>query len=115
MNATPPRCNTIARGPRDALAPLPRESAEYGATASGMRLKGGRSYEEIWKWIHLIGSPCNPLKSHKTAKAFFGNAWRKQPSFGKACYKFWRSPLFRHLRRRSSNGEIGEFRLEDLA
>ncbi len=84
MNATPPRCNTIARGPRDALVPLRRESAEYGATASGMRLKGDWRDEEIWKWIYLIWSPCNPLKSHKTAKAFFGNAWRKTAEFWKS-------------------------------
>jgi hypothetical protein len=80
MNVTPPRCNTIASGPRNALVPLRRESAEYGTTASGMRLKGG--WRDIWKWIYLIWSPCNPLKSHKTAK--FGNAWRKTRGFWKS-------------------------------
>jgi hypothetical protein len=31
--------------------------------------------------------PCNPLKSHKTAKAFFGKAWRKQPEIWKSLEK----------------------------
>jgi hypothetical protein len=49
-----------------------------------MRLKGGWRDEEIWKWIYLIWSPCNPLKSHKIAKAFFGNAWRETGEFWKS-------------------------------
>ena len=28
-------------------------------------------------WALWVWKPCNPLKSHKTAKAFFGKAWRK--------------------------------------
>src|SRR5271155_363441 len=36
-------------------------------------------------WIY-----CNPLKSHKTAKAFFGNVWRKQAEIWKCLEKAWR-------------------------
>jgi hypothetical protein len=32
----------------------------------------------------LIWKPCNPLKYHKTAKAFFGNVWRKQADIWKS-------------------------------
>src|SRR5271156_4510663 len=31
--------------------------------------------------------PCNPLKSHKTAKASFGKAWRKQAGIWKSLEK----------------------------
>ena len=30
---------------------------------------------KIWKGTLLVWSPCNPLKSHKTAKGIFGKAW----------------------------------------
>src|SRR5277367_625846 len=35
----------------------------------------------------LVRDPCNPLKSHKTAKAFFGKAWRKQAVIWKSLEK----------------------------
>jgi hypothetical protein len=31
--------------------------------------------------------PCKPLKSHKTAKAFFGKAWRKHAEIWKSLEK----------------------------
>jgi hypothetical protein len=34
--------------------------------------------------LHLY---CNPLKSHKTAKGFFGKAWRKQAEIWKCLEK----------------------------
>src|SRR5271154_6763849 len=49
-------------------------AAEAGGTASGMRLKGGGRDEKIWRRILLVFCPCNPLKSHKMAKALFGKA-----------------------------------------
>jgi hypothetical protein len=52
-------------------------SRERGATAPKMRLKNGRRLEKIWKGPLSVWGPCKPLKFHKTAKAFFGNAWRK--------------------------------------
>src|SRR5271168_1480867 len=35
----------------------------------------------------LVRDPCNSLKSHKTAKAFFGKAWRKQAGIWKSLEK----------------------------
>jgi len=36
---------------------------------------------------HWVWKPCNPLKSHKTAKAFFGKAWRKTAEIWKGLEK----------------------------
>jgi hypothetical protein len=33
--------------------------------------------QKIWKATLVAFFPCNALKSHKTAKGFFGKAWRK--------------------------------------
>ena len=44
----------------------------------------GRLKEKIWKASKDVWKPCNPLKSHKTAKDFFGKAWSE------TC-EFWRS------------------------
>jgi hypothetical protein len=35
----------------------------------------GRGGEKIWSWTLWVWNPCNPLKSHKTAKGIFGNPW----------------------------------------
>jgi hypothetical protein len=40
----------------------------HGAPAEG---------EKIWRWTLWVWNPCNPLKSHKTAKGIFGNPWTK--------------------------------------
>jgi hypothetical protein len=42
-----------------------------------MRPKGGGHREKFGRRSFSVWDPCNPLKSHKTAKAFFGKAWRK--------------------------------------
>src|SRR5271156_3164645 len=49
-----------------------------------MRQKGGGPRRKIWKASKGIWKPCNPLKSHKTAKDLFGKAWSKTR-------EFWRS------------------------
>src|SRR5271163_1531629 len=33
--------------------------------------------QKIWKSSKWVWKPCNPLKSHNTAKGIFGKAWRK--------------------------------------
>jgi hypothetical protein len=45
--------------------------------------RGGRR-RKIWNASKDVWKPCNSLKSHKTAKAFFGKTWSK------TC-DFWRS------------------------
>src|ERR1700729_4118710 len=49
-----------------------------------MRPKGGGPRRNIWKASKYVWKPCNPLKSHKTAKDLFGKAWSKTR-------EFWRS------------------------
>src|ERR1700683_1394133 len=49
-----------------------------------MRPKAGGQSGKIWKASKGVWKPCNPLKSHKTAKDFFGKAWSKTRDF-------WRS------------------------
>src|ERR1700722_17416919 len=49
-----------------------------------MRQKGGGPRRKIWKASKGVWKPCNPLKSHKTAKDLFGKAWSKTR-------EFWRS------------------------
>jgi hypothetical protein len=46
--------------------------------------KRGRFGEKIWRWPLWIFNPCNPLKFQKTAKAFFGNPWRKTAQIWKS-------------------------------
>src|SRR5271167_2311840 len=57
----------------------------------GMRSRGvqnaaerGGGRRKIWKASKDVWKPCNPLKSHKTAKALFGKTWSKTR-------EFWRS------------------------
>jgi len=45
--------------------------------------RGGRR-RKIWKPSKAVWKPCNPLKSHKTAKDLFGKAWSRTR-------EFWRS------------------------
>src|ERR1700720_2673934 len=52
-----------------------------------MRPKGGWPDENIWKGTLLVFCPCNSLKYHKTAKAFFGNPWTKTAHFWKSLTK----------------------------
>src|SRR5271156_993102 len=49
-----------------------------------MRPKAGGRRRKIWKASKDVWKTCNPLKSHKTAKALFGKAWSKTR-------EFWRS------------------------
>ena len=49
-----------------------------------MRQKRGGPRRIIWKASKGVWKPCNPLKSHKTAKDLFGKAWSKTR-------EFWRS------------------------
>src|SRR5277367_4359216 len=43
--------------------------------------------QNIWMGTHWVWKPCNPLKSHKTAKAFFGKAWSKTSEIWKGLHK----------------------------
>src|SRR5271163_3688670 len=52
-----------------------------------MRPKGGRLGAKVWKWALWVWKPCNLLKSHKTAKDFFGNPWTKTREFWKSLPK----------------------------
>src|SRR5580698_3863210 len=45
---------------------------------------------KIWRTTLSIWIYCKPLKSHKTAKAFFGNVWRRQAEIWKSLQKAWR-------------------------
>src|SRR5271163_449378 len=38
-------------------------------------LRAAAEGEKIWRWTLWVLNPCNPLKSHKTAKGIFGNPW----------------------------------------
>src|ERR1700757_4742761 len=60
-----------------------------------MRPKGGGPRRKIWKASKDVWKPCNPLKSHKTAKALFGKAWSGTREFWRSLEKAWRAPLFR--------------------
>jgi len=51
--------------------------AEGGATASEIRPKRGAPDEKIWSNIISLFGACSRLKYHKTAKTFFGKAWRE--------------------------------------
>src|ERR1700753_3618418 len=50
----------------------------------GNAAKRGGPRRKIWKASKGVWKPCNPLKSHKTAKDLFGKAWSKTR-------EFWRS------------------------
>ena len=63
----------------------------HAARGGGMRSRGvqnaaerGGRRRKIWKPSKAVWKPCNPLKSHKTAKDLFGKAWSKTR-------EFWRS------------------------
>jgi hypothetical protein len=56
---------------------VPSEAAECGPTASKMRPKRGGRRRKNLEGIKDVWKACNPLKSHKTAKDFFGKAWSK--------------------------------------
>src|ERR1700733_9355602 len=47
----------------------------------------GRLRRKIWKPSKDAWKPCNPLKSHKTAKDFFGKAWSKTRDFWRSLEK----------------------------
>src|SRR5271155_4860454 len=47
----------------------------------------GRLRRKIWKASKDVWKPCNPLKSHKTAKDFFGKAWSKTRDFWRSLEK----------------------------
>ena len=53
----------------------PSEAAECGPAASKNAAEKGRSEEKNLEDIKDVWKPCNPLKSHKAAKDFFGKAW----------------------------------------
>src|SRR5271168_844640 len=65
----------------------PSEAAECGPAASKMRPKRGGRRRKIWKPSKDVWKPCNPLKSHKTAKGFFGKAWSKTRDFWRSLEK----------------------------
>src|ERR1700720_4606441 len=70
----------------------------------GMRSRGvqnaaerGGQRRKIWKASKDVWKPCNPLKSHKTAKDLFGKAWSKTREFWRSLEKVLEgAPLFRH-------------------
>ena len=47
----------------------------------------GRMNEKNLEGIKDVWKPCNPLKSHKTAKDFFGKAWSKTRDFWRSLEK----------------------------
>jgi hypothetical protein len=49
---------------------------QTGLAACDRLFEPGRR-EKIWKATLVVFYPCNPLKSHETAKGFFGKAWRE--------------------------------------
>src|ERR1700758_1708252 len=51
--------------------------------------KGATEGEKIWKASKDVWKPCNPLKSHKTAKALFGKAWSQTRHFWRSLEKAW--------------------------
>src|ERR1700677_1925400 len=57
-------------------------------TDAGGNLVGG-VYKKVWTRTNVVWNYCNPLKSHKTANAFFGNVWRKQAEIWKCLEKAW--------------------------
>ena len=63
------------------------EAAECGPAASKMRPKRRGSTRKIWKPSKDVWKPCNPLKSHKTAKDFFGEAWSETRDFWRSLEK----------------------------
>src|SRR5271170_3799321 len=69
-----------------------------------MRPKGGERRRKIWKASKDVWNPCNPLRSHKTAKAFFGKAWSKTREFWRSLKKVWWAPLFGHRRLLPTSG-----------
>src|ERR1700720_3089142 len=52
-----------------------------------MRPERGGRRRKIWKPSKDVWKPCNPLKSHKTAKDFFGKAWSKTRDFWRSLEK----------------------------
>src|ERR1700722_588541 len=56
-------------------------STELHRKVRKMRPKGGGPRRKIWKASKDVWNPCNPLKSHKTAKDLFGKAWSKTRDF----------------------------------
>src|SRR5271163_1288848 len=53
---------------------------------------------QVWRPFPSRLEACNPLKSHKTAKAFIGNPCRKQAEIWKSLQKrLGGAPLFRRL------------------
>jgi hypothetical protein len=45
------------------------------------------SEQKVWKGPFRFWKPCNPLKSHKTAKGIFGKAWRETAQIWKSLQK----------------------------
>ena len=78
---------------RAALGPLP-QGAGIRPRGVGNTAEKERAAVRNLEAIKLIWNPCNPLKSHKTAKAFFGNVWRKQVDIWKCSEKAWTIRLY---------------------
>src|ERR1700722_16649329 len=84
------------------------------AGAAGVQLKeadGAKRFKKVFFRFTAFYSPCNPLKSHQTAKAFFGNVWRKPTEIWKSLEKVWKGAFCSAAfappatpRRRSRNG-----------
>src|ERR1700722_2630266 len=54
------------------------------ATALRAQFRSQKICKRALSVLHLY---CNPLKSHKTAKGFFGKAWRKRAEIWKCLEK----------------------------
>jgi hypothetical protein len=69
-----------------------------GMRAGGVQntAKKGRLREKNLEGIKDVWKPCNPLRSHKTAKDLFGKAWSKTRDFWRSLEKGLEAPLFRH-------------------
>ena len=73
---------------------LHRKIRRTAGRALGMRSGGvqnaaekGRMNEKNLEAIKDVWKPCNPFKSHKTAKDFFGKAWSETRDFWRSLEK----------------------------
>ena len=93
MNAS---STELHREIKRAAGRAPSEAAECGPAASKMRLKRGGRTRKSWKTSKDVWKPCNPLKSHKTAKDLFGKAWSETRDFWRSLEKGLEGAFLRH-------------------
>src|ERR1700684_4201790 len=89
---------TTCRGATELEQPSAREpvrrEAECGAAVAGIGPARGGGGKKFGETLFMGLEACNPLKSHKTAKAFFGNPCRKQAGIWKSLEKRLKARLY---------------------